>query len=81
MAVVDLLEVQSGEMEVGDYELDWSAKPFETREGRTKIGYEGLYRHSLFDIEAVVLQRGQFVSEFRTRFVSSKRVREPRYDL
>ena len=67
-------------MKVGGYELGWSAKPFETKEGQTKIGYQGLYRHSLFDVEAVVSQRGQFISEFRTRFVSSKRVREPRYE-
>ena len=80
MAIVDLRSVQRGNMKLGEFELDWSAQPLEIREGRTKTGYEGLYRHSLFNVEVSVLHRGQLVSEFRTRFVASKQIREPRYE-
>ena len=81
LAIVEIQDVRRGDMKIGEYTLVWSAVPLETGSGVTQTGFEGLYEHTLFDVEVAVLLRGQLVAEHETRFVSTKQVREPEYEL
>ena len=80
LAIVDLQEVQQGNMQIGEYTVFWSAEALETGDGVTLWGREGLYTHTLYNVEVGVRQRGQLVAEHKTRFVSTKQVRQPGYE-
>ena len=81
LAIVEFEEVDGGDIQIGKYTLVWSAEPVEIRKGVTKTGFEGLYEHTLFDVDVGVVLGGQLVAEHETRFVATKQVREPRYEL
>ena len=80
LAIVDLQDVQRGDMQIGEYTVFWSAEALETGDGVTLWGSEGLYNHTLYNVEVGVRQRGQLVAEHKTRLVSTKQVRQPRYE-
>ena len=81
LAIVEFEEVDGGDIQIGKYTLVWSAEPVEIRKGVTKTGFEGLYEHTLFDVDVGVILGGQLVAEHETRFVATKQVREPEYEL
>ena len=81
LGLVELEDVQGGDMQIGEYNLVWSAEPLETGPGVTITGFEGLYAHTLYNVKLGVQQRGQLVAKHRTRFVATKQVRQPEFEF
>ena len=81
LGLVELEDVQGGDMQIGEYNLVWSAEPLETGPGVTITGFEGLYAHTLYNVKVGVQQRGQLVAKHRTRFVATKQVRQPEFEF
>jgi hypothetical protein len=76
----DFSEQTVGEYEYGELWFNWVAEPYEeTRPGRTGLGLESAYDHTLYVISIVVLRDVTLVASYRLRLVNSALVRPPQF--
>jgi hypothetical protein len=78
LGLVDLDEINRGEMSLEDLRLEWEAVRIENKSGLNNRGFVGYYDHTLYEIEINVFRAAVPVSAYVTRRVTSRRVRGPR---
>lgn len=79
--VTNLSDVRKGRLERGVLVLEWQASPVDSRSGVNNRGVRGLYDHTLHELKIDVLRGGNKVGSHRTRMVTSRRVRNPQFEL
>ena len=78
LELIDLDQVNRGEMSLEDLRLEWEAIPLESKSGVNNQGMIGYYYHTLYDVEINVFRSAVPVSAYVVRRVTSRRVRDPR---
>ena len=81
LSITNLETTRQGRVMFKERTLEWKARPIETKSGVNNIGFVGLYDHTLYNIDITLKNSGRPVGHFSTRYVTTRRVREPRYEF
>ena len=79
--LIDLDQEQRGEKAFEDLSMKWTATPVETKSGMNNRGFKGFYDHTLYRVDINVLRESVAIAEYTTRRVTSRKVRDPRFEL